>query len=62
MNRTKEQLVDVIERLYQQWENEADKSLKIFLENQVRKYALQYKEVTGDYYIRNGNPTTKQPV
>ena len=51
-DRTKEQLTELIENLYSQWQNEKPSELKEFVAEQIRKYAIQYKEVTGNWYIR----------
>lgn len=55
--KTKESLTDVIERLYVQWQNAKEEDDKDFLATQVKKYALQYKEVTGDWYVREYKAT-----
>jgi len=48
---TKEGLTTLIESLYGQWQDAKDDS-KTFLGEQIKKYALKYKEVTGDWYMR----------
>jgi len=51
-NQTKEQLTELIEKLYGNWQKEQNEELKEFIGKEIRKYALQYKEVTGSWYIR----------
>jgi hypothetical protein len=52
----RDELSNLIENLFSQWQDAKDPD-KPFFESQVRKYALQYKEVTGEWYIRDPNKT-----
>ena len=47
----KEDLTTLIEKLYSQWEH-AKEDDKPFLASQVEKYALKYKEITGEWFMR----------
>lgn len=49
---SKEELSDLIEDLYGQWD-QADQKDKPFFAKQVEKYARHYHDITGQWYVRD---------